>query len=82
MSLSFGTPVVAPALGPFPELISSDVGLLFEPEEGGLARALGRVRQLDLPRASEAARRLAEERNWARVAAEHVAAYGAITGRS
>jgi glycosyltransferase involved in cell wall biosynthesis len=43
MAFSFGAPVLAPAIGAFPELLAQGRGLLYEP--GDLAAALERARQ-------------------------------------
>ena len=55
LAYSFGKPIVAPAIGPFPDLITPERGVLFHPDKGDLTDALCRVRELDAAQASAAA---------------------------
>lgn len=49
LALSLGKPVVAPAMGCLPELISQDAGELYDPAQAdGLLHALERIRARDL----------------------------------
>jgi len=46
-ALGFGLPIIAPAIGFFPEIVTPECGLLYEPD-GGLQAALQRALALDL----------------------------------
>lgn len=81
LALSFGKPIVAPALGPFPELIADGNGVLFEAGEADLTAALRAVRALDPDRARAAALRVAAARDWALLGAHHAAVYRQIAAR-
>jgi glycosyltransferase involved in cell wall biosynthesis len=75
LALSFGKPIVAPNLGPFPELITDGSGVLFEAGEDGLVKALQAVRALDPEQARAAALGVAATRDWTRLGAQHAAVY-------
>jgi glycosyltransferase involved in cell wall biosynthesis len=78
LALSFGCPIVAPRLGPFPELAAGGRGILFEPDSADdLARALRQVHQLDQPAARAACLAYAQALAWPRLAQAHLAAYQA-----
>ena len=80
LAFSFGKPIVAPALGPFPSLIDGDNGVLFHPENGDLGAAMRQVRLLDPERASAAAYAVAVERDWLAIGAQHAALYRQVAG--
>ena len=76
LAFSFGKPVVAPAMGAFPELLDKGRGLLYDPESpDGLFSALQQARHLDLETASQAAWQLAKKLDWYGIAQKHLAAY-------
>jgi len=66
LALSFGKPVIVPAMGGIPELVTEDMGLLYDPlEPTALAEALARVRNgFDLQRAGQKAYAKALELDW------------------
>lgn len=65
VGLSYGLPVVAPALGCLPELVTDEAGLLYRAgEPGGLERALLSIKTRDLPAMGAAARRVAAGYQW------------------
>jgi len=79
LAFSFGSPIIAPAIGPFPELIGEDErGLLFHPEEHDLGEALARARELPLDEMGRAARAFAEARDWRTIGAQHARVYREI----
>ncbi len=75
LALSFGKPIVAPNLGPFPELITDGSGVLFDAGEDALVQALRAVRTLDPERARAAALGVAAARDWTLLGAQHAAVY-------
>lgn len=79
LSFSFGTPIVAPRLGCFVELVgANERGLLYEPDDAaGLREALRRVRGRDLAGLRRACLAFAEELDWRTVARQHAAMYQA-----
>lgn len=78
LSLSFGCPIVAPRLGPFPELAADGRGILFEPESvDDLARALRDARGMDHAAARAACLAYTQALAWPILAQAHLAAYQA-----
>ncbi len=79
LAFSFGKPVIAPAIGPFPELLGDNQrGLLFHPGEHDLGEVLARARHLSsahLRTLGQAARAFAEARNWRAIGAQHIRLY-------
>jgi glycosyltransferase involved in cell wall biosynthesis len=68
LALTFGAPVVAPAMGGVGELITSEIGRTFDPEsDDALLEALAAADALLTPAAREAARRAAEQYDPARI---------------
>ena len=67
-ALSFGIPVILPRRGCLPELIDDSMGILFDPDDDGLERALAQIRLLDLEAAGAAAYRRAREFDWEDIA--------------
>ena len=65
LALSFGLPVVAPALGPFPELLGHGAGILYDPmKPEALAWGLRKARQADLAPMRQAAWAMAQGLDW------------------
>lgn len=78
LALSWGRPVIAPALGCLPETVTPDAGLLYDPEEpDALYRALLELRERDLRAASQAALACARRFDWDQIAALTLEAYDA-----
>ena len=64
-ALSFGLPIIAPWIGSMPEMVTDDVGHLYDPQSpDALARALDWAYTADLERSAAAARRRAEKDTW------------------
>lgn len=75
-ALSFGLPVVVPARGCLPELVTGEAGIVYDPDEAdGLREAMGAIRSWDLDVARRAARRLADSLAWDAIARRTVEAY-------
>lgn len=68
LGLSFGTPIVAPAIGCLPETVPPENDLLYDPaDDDGLSRALRRAYgSSDLDAVARANRRRARTRTWER----------------
>jgi beta-1,4-mannosyltransferase len=65
LALSFGRPVVAPALGCLPETVPADAGILYDPDlPGALESALHRALAADLDIMGNAALARARELDW------------------
>lgn len=76
LGLSFGRPIVAPALGCLPETVPASAGVLYDPDAAGaLGEALGTALQGDLAAMGSAARERAEELAWDPIAAATAALY-------
>jgi glycosyltransferase involved in cell wall biosynthesis len=84
LAFSFGRPIVAPRLGPFPRLVgASERGLLYDPrDDGELAAALARARDLDLATVGAATRAYARVLDWNDLARQHLAAYWEAMARA
>ena len=74
LAYSFATPIVAPAIGPFPDLITPDRGVLFHSDDD-LGEALRQVCGLDPDRAGSATLAFAKTLDWTTVGAQHAAMY-------
>ncbi len=84
LAFSFGRPIIAPRLGPFPRLVGADErGVLYDPDdEFGLATALVRARELDLEKAGTAALAYARRFDWNDLARQHLEAYREAVARA
>lgn len=79
LAYSFGEPIIAPAIGPFPELLGKhERGLLFHPGQHDLANVLIRARSVDLSAMSAAALAFAQKRDWAIIGAQHAQVYRSL----
>jgi beta-1,4-mannosyltransferase len=75
-ALSFGRPVIVPALGCLTELVDGSVGILYEPSEtDALGKALVDIRKCDLEDCGQAARWRAKSFSWRTIAEQTLAAY-------
>ncbi len=74
LDYSFGKPIIAPAIGPFPELVTPDRGVLFG-TDADLIDALRQARGLDTDRTGSATLAFAKTRNWDAIGAQHAAMY-------
>ncbi len=76
LAFSFGKSIIAPAIGPFPELTGDhERGLLFHPREADLANALAAARSADIAAMGAAARTFAQARDWTAIGAQHARIY-------
>lgn len=81
LAFSFGKSIIAPAIGPFPELLGdNERGLLFHPQKEDLADVLAAARTIDLPRMQRAARAFAQARDWQSIGAQHAQVYRSLLG--
>jgi len=74
LAYSFGKPIVAPAIGPFPDLITPERGVLFHSDDD-LDAALRQVRGLDPDRAGSATLSFAKTLDWTTLGAQHAVMY-------
>ena len=78
LALSWGLPVVAPALGCLPTTVLPGAGVLYDPDDPlGLVHALSAVRELDPGAAAEAALASVRRFEWDDIAARTIEAYRA-----
>lgn len=83
LALSYGCPVIAPAIATLPEYVGTDSGILFDPSEpGDLARAIAEAAFAPLAQMASNARQRAESLSWHDMAAVHYKAYREIQGRA
>lgn len=83
LAFSFEVPLIAPRLGPFPELAADGRGVLYDPEaEGSLLLALRTAFELDIEAARTACRAFNDAHDWQRLARRHAALYRFALGRS
>jgi glycosyltransferase involved in cell wall biosynthesis len=78
LDYSFAKPIIAPAIGPFPDLVTSDRGVLFD-ADSDLTEALRQAQEIDIDRAISATLAFAESRNWSTIGAKHAAMYRSFT---
>jgi len=83
LALSYGRPVIVPAIATLPEYIDADSGILFDPTRPeNLAHALSEAASAPLADMAKAARRQAESLKWEDMARVHLASYHAIGGHT
>jgi glycosyltransferase involved in cell wall biosynthesis len=83
LAMSFGKPVIAPALGCLPELVAPGCGLLYEPTTPhALSTALQQCVELDLPAMGKNARHRVEQFTWGDMAQATLRAYRGSDGDS
>lgn len=83
LAFSFGRPVVAPALGGFPQLLADGRGMVYDPGTAdGLLRALQEVRSADMQAAGQKAMAWAIQHEWRRLAPRFVRIYESVLGAS
>lgn len=81
LMFSFGLPVIAPALGAFPNLIAGRRGILYDPAApDGLAGALAQARQVDPQGVREEILTWVAQFDWGEIGRGLVAAYGVSRG--
>lgn len=82
LALTYGCPVIAPAIATIPEYLDARSSVLFRPDKpGDLLRALRDAAAAPLDTMAEAARRQAEAYTWEAMATVHEAAYHAVSRR-
>lgn len=81
LALSFGVPVIAPALGPFPELLAQGGGILYPVARAeGLWEALRGALHADRERMAQEAWAVARSLDWEKVARGHLEVYHHLVG--
>jgi len=74
--MSYGLPVIAPALGCLPELVTDQAGSLYDPRDSdGLGRALESARGWDVVGMGAAARAITDRLRWDEIAERTLAVY-------
>jgi len=82
-ALSLGLPVIAPALGCLPELVTPEAGILYNPTDpAALGQALQAIKQRDPTTLSDGARRVADGLGWEEIARRTAAVYRSCLERS
>lgn len=80
LAMSFGRPVIAPCMGCLPELINTDAGITYNPNDpAGLVNALQQAAELDLAQMGAVAQRV-NAVSWPDLARETVKIYQAGRG--
>lgn len=81
LALTFGKPVIAPAIASIPEYVNDSMAVLFDPEDAkGLSGALERALTRNLTTMAEAAREQAARFTWHAMADKHREVYEEICG--
>jgi glycosyltransferase involved in cell wall biosynthesis len=76
LAMSYGLPVIAPALGCLPELVTPLAGLLYDPDDPtALGRALCAIKEKDTTEMGAEAQRTADSLRWADIARQTAAIY-------
>lgn len=77
LAMSFGCPVVLPAMGCMPELVGEESGVLYSPgDPAALAQALARCLELDLESMGREAMTQVRRFDWQAFGAQTLVAYG------
>ncbi len=81
LALSFGRPIIAPALGGFAELAADGRGIVYDPAAAdGLLKALRQARDMDTGGAGQRALAWAREHEWHRLAPRFASVYADVLG--
>jgi beta-1,4-mannosyltransferase len=76
LALTFGRPIVAPALGPFPALVAQSAGVVHAPDDpDGLRQALRQAQELDAGAAQRAIAAYVDCIAWPRLGRLHAGMY-------
>lgn len=76
LALSYGRPVIAPALGLIPEYLPEGAGILYDPAEpDGLAKALSASWDLDWSAMGAKAKKFAADLDWSKIGSDHYMFY-------
>ncbi len=79
LAMSYGCPVIAPAIATLPEYVGNDSGILFDPSKpGDLARSLAEAAHAPLEQMALNSRKRAESASWQEMAAVHQKVYRGI----
>jgi beta-1,4-mannosyltransferase len=79
LAFSFGRPIIAPALGGFPELAADGRGIIYDPTRSdGLLHALQQVHPEDMERAGQRALAWAREHQWRALALRFMSMYESV----
>lgn len=77
-SLSFGRPVIVPAIGCLPELVDNTTGIMYDPQDpAALSQAMRDIQHTDIAAASRAAYKRALSLSWDGIARQTLEAYRA-----
>jgi beta-1,4-mannosyltransferase len=83
LGLTYGLPVIAPALGCLPELLASGGGILYDPgQPDGLLRAIKEFLNSDRNALAKRARQAAEKLDWQRIGSETAFFYARVVGKT
>jgi glycosyltransferase involved in cell wall biosynthesis len=76
LAMTHGLPVIAPARGCLPELVTPAAGLLFDPDDpSALGKALRNIKEMDTAEMGVEARRIADGLSWKEIARKTAAVY-------
>ena len=82
-ALSLGRPVIVPALGCLPELVTPEAGIVYAPADpDALGRAMGAIKGRDQAAMSAAARRITDGLGWDDIARRTAEVYRSCVERS
>jgi glycosyltransferase involved in cell wall biosynthesis len=74
--MTYGLPVIAPALGCLPELVTPEAGILYDPAASdALVSALRRIKTMDTVQMGQAAQRITDALRWEDIAQQTAAIY-------
>ena len=76
LAMTYGLPVIAPALGCLPELVTPEAGILYDPAASdALVSALRRIKTMDTVQMGQAAQRITDALRWEDIAQQTAAIY-------
>jgi glycosyltransferase involved in cell wall biosynthesis len=83
LGMSYGLPVIAPAVGCLHELVTPEAGSLYDPRRrGALGRAMDEARGWNLAAMSAASRAICDDLRWDRIAGQTLEVYRSCRGSS
>lgn len=76
LGMSYGLPVIAPAMGCLPELVTPEAGSLYDPSDpGALGKTLEAARNWDLSAKGATSRSIADGQTWDQIARQTIDVY-------
>ncbi|MBN2147359.1 MAG: glycosyltransferase family 4 protein [Anaerolineales bacterium] len=74
--MSYALPIIAPALGCLPELVTPDAGILYDPQDPeGLRNSMQRIKNLNTAHMGQVAKKITQSLSWDNIAQQTARVY-------